>query len=171
MRLTDELQFDPVNFINTNLDPTRRQGVETVASWQVMGDVRLRGNLTYTDAKFRDGPFAGNAVPLVSPWTGSVGLSWNIIDRWLMLDTAVNYVGDRRMDNDFANFQPQIPWHTTVDVRLAGEIDRFHWSAAVFNLFDSDYFDYAVASAFTPGTYNAYPQPGRTFMIKAGTTW
>ncbi len=27
MRLTDELHFDPIKFINTNLDPTRRRGV------------------------------------------------------------------------------------------------------------------------------------------------
>ena len=32
MQLTDELQFDPVNFINTNLDPTRRRGVGTVST-------------------------------------------------------------------------------------------------------------------------------------------
>jgi iron complex outermembrane receptor protein len=171
MRLTDELHFDPVNFINTNLDPTRRRGAETIASWQVMKDVRLRGNLTYTDAEFRAGPFAGNDVPLVSPWTGNVALSWDIIEKWLTLDAAVNYVGERRMDNDQGNVQPLISDHTTVDVRLAGEIDQFFWSAGVQNLFDVDYFDYAVASMFTLGRYNAYPQPGRTFIVKAGTTW
>ncbi len=171
MRLENEIYFRADTFTNVNLDPTRRRGIETIASWAVSDVLRLRGNLTYTDAEFREGAFAGNAVPLVSPWTGVVGMSWDIVDKRLVFDAAVNYVGDRRMDNDFANFQPTIPWHTTVDVRLGGVLDRFHWSAAVHNLFDSDYFDYAVASAFATGRYNAYPQPGRTFMIKAGTTW
>ena len=73
MQLTDELQFDPVNFINTNLDPTRRRGVETIASWQMMNNLRLYGNPTYTDAIFREGPHAGNEVPLVSRWTAMLG--------------------------------------------------------------------------------------------------
>jgi hypothetical protein len=71
MHLTDEIHFDPINFVNTNLDPTRRQGVETIATWQATRDVRLRGNLTYIDAEFRAGPLAGNKVPMVSPWTGN----------------------------------------------------------------------------------------------------
>lgn len=75
------------------------------------------------------------------------------------------------MDNDQANFQPQNPAYTTLDLQLSGKMDQFFWSAAVANLFDVEYFDYSVASAFTPGAYNAYPLPGRTFMVKAGTTW
>jgi iron complex outermembrane receptor protein len=50
-------------------------------------------------------------------------------------------------------------------------VDRFTWSVAVQNLFDEQYFDYAVASASTVGVYNAYPQPGRTFMVRAGATF
>ena len=31
------------------------------------------------------------------------------------------------------------------------------------NLLNALYYDYAVASAFTPGRFSAYPLPGRTF--------
>lgn len=176
MRLTDEIHFDPFNNfgVNENLDPTRRQGVETIATWELKQGVRLSGNVTYTDAEFRRGPFAGNEVPLVAAWTGNVGLSWDI-RRWLTLDTVVRYVGDRRMDNDQRNVQPTIPAHTTVDVRLGGQLDQFFWSAAVIDLFNVEYYDDAIASAGALpdafGRYNAYPLPGRTFMVKAGTKW
>ena len=33
------------------------------------------------------------------------------------------------------------------------------------------YFDYAAASSATFGRYNAYPLPGRTYMVKAGATF
>jgi iron complex outermembrane receptor protein len=72
------------------------------------------------------------------------------------------------MDNDQANFQPLIPGKIVVDLRIGGEIDSFFWSIAVNNLFDVLYFEYAIASAFALGTYNAYPLPGRTFMARAG---
>lgn len=175
MDLVDELYFSPGASppfgANINLDPTSRRGVETIASWTVTKDFRLRGNVTYTEAKFRAGPFAGNDIPLVSDWTGNFGMSWDVAKKWLTLDASVNYVGDRRKDSDEANTQLDIDDYTTVDLRLGGEIDRFFWSAAVHNVFDVDYFDYAIASTSIDGRYNAYTLPGRTFMVKAGANW
>ena len=91
-----------------------------------------------------------------------------------MFDGVVRYVGSRRMDNDQANLQPMIPAFTVVDLRIGGEIEKFFWSFRVQNLFDIGYFDYAIASPFpfgpasTIGTYNAYPQPGRTLWRGQG---
>lgn len=173
MRLRDEILFIPFPPIgaNINLDPTRRYGVENSANWRLSETFRLKGGLAYTRAMFREGPFNGNDVPLASRWTGSVGLSWDIWPRWLVLDLVARYVGERRMDNDQANFQPMIPAHTLVDLRIGGEIEKFFWSVAIQNVFDVNYFDYAVASSSTFGTYNAYPQPGRTVMVRGGVTF
>ncbi|MBI3704489.1 MAG: TonB-dependent receptor [Rhizobiales bacterium] len=171
MELKDELHFSPATFTNTNLDPTRRYGSELSAKYQLSDNARLTGGASYTRAVFREGPFTGSDVPLVSRWTGNIGGSWDIWQKYLTFDGIVRYVGPRRMDNDQTNLQPMIPPHTVVDVRLGGVVDRFTWSVSVQNLFNSLYFDYAAASAFTIGTYNAYPLPGRTFMVKAGATF
>lgn len=170
MMLDNEILFIPFPPLgaNINLDPTRRIGVENAATWHLSEDLRLKGEVTYTRTTFRGGTYAGNDVPLVSRWTGSVGVSWNVYEKLAVFDAVLNYVGDRRMDNDQANFQPMIPAHTTVDVRLGGEYQHLFWSVSVQNLFDSQYFDYAVASSSTYGRYNAYPLPGRTYMVKAG---
>ena len=61
-----------------------------------------------------------------------------------------------------------IPGKAVVDVRIGGEIDKFFWSVSVQNVFNTLYFDYAIASAFTFGRYSAYPLPGRTFLVRAG---
>jgi iron complex outermembrane receptor protein len=129
--------------------------------------VRLTGGLAYTRAIFREGLFAGNDVPLVSRWSGSAGVSWDVWKKWVVLDAIARFVGARRLDNDQANVQPLSPSYTTVDVRLGGRIDRLRWSVAVENLFDAMCFNYGIASAFAVGTYNAYPMPGRTFMARA----
>ena len=70
----------------------------------------------------------------------------------------------KRMDNDQANFQPQIPDHTLVDLKLKAEYQQWRGSLAVMNLLDEDYFNYAVASASTQGSYNAYPLAGTNFQ-------
>jgi iron complex outermembrane recepter protein len=171
MDLTNEIHFDPVNFVDTNLDPTRRYGSETSASLRASDTVLLRGGFAYIRAIFREGPFAGNDIPLVSRFTASAGVSWNIWQKYLVADATVRYWGTRRMDNDQANTQGLIPANATVDFKLGGEYQRFFWSLSVNNLFNALYYDYAIASTFTDGRFNAYPLPGRTFMVKAGATF
>jgi iron complex outermembrane recepter protein len=173
MELNNEILFIPFPPIgaNINLDPTRRFGVENSASYAITDTLRLKGGVTYTRATFRQGIFAGNDVPLVSPWTANIGVSADLYQKYLVFDAVLRYVGDRRMDNDQANFQPLIPAHTTVDVRLGGQVQNFFWSASMQNLFNALYFDYAFASSATFGRYNAYPLPGRTFLVKAGATF
>lgn len=75
------------------------------------------------------------------------------------------------MDNDQLNFQPQIPANATVDLKLSGAYDRYFWSISVYNLFNAQYYDYAIASASTLGVFNAYPLPGRSYLAKAGATF
>jgi iron complex outermembrane receptor protein len=163
MSLTNEIFFSPATFTNVNLDPTRRTGVENSATLQVNNALRVKAGLAYTRAVFREGPFAGNDIPLVARWTGMAGFSWDVLeDKRLLVDVVARYVGESRMDNDSRNVQPLIPAHTVVDVKIGGQIDRVNWSIAVLNVFDALYYEYAIASAFTLGTFNAYPLPGRT---------
>jgi iron complex outermembrane receptor protein len=177
MRLKNELHFSPATFTNTNLDPTRRYGAELSANLRLADNVRITGAASYTRAVFREGAFAGNDVPLVSRWTGNIGPSWDIWGKYLTFDGVVRYVGERRMDNDQVNLQPMIPAHTVVDVRLGGVMKNFFWSVSVQNLFNAQYFDYAVASPYpfgfgsAIGVYNAYPQPGRAYLARAGATF
>ncbi|NOJ50644.1 TonB-dependent receptor [Bradyrhizobium archetypum] len=171
MDLENEIHFNPVLFFNVNLDPTRRYGSETSASLRVSDTVLLRGGVAYTRAVFREGPFAGNDVPLVSRYTASSGVTWNIWQNYLVFDATVRAWSERFMDNDQANTQRRIPADATVDLKVSGAYDRFFWSVSVNNLFNALYYDYAIASSFTPGRFAAYPLPGRTFMVKAGATF
>jgi iron complex outermembrane receptor protein len=176
MRLTNELHFNPITFKNENLDPTRRRGWETIASYRVNENLKLRGNLSRIDARFREGPFAGNTIPVVSKWSGSAGLSWNIIDKRLVFDFDARHFSrrfpDGNEDNATAIFM--IPSRTLLDARIGGEIDQFFWSVSVQNLLDEKTYDYAADTGNRfPGFpfVSFYPQPGRTFLARAGVKW
>jgi iron complex outermembrane receptor protein len=168
MRLHDEIFYSPATGTNVNLDPTHHYGVENAATLRLSPTLRLRGNLTYTRAVFMEGEFAGNDIPLISKWTANAGLTWNVWDKFVVFDVTLRYAGPRRLDNDSLNTQPLIPAHTLVDMRIGGEFKNAFWSVSVENLFNEMYFDYGIASTFTPGRYNAYPQPGRTIMGRLG---
>ncbi|WIG50273.1 MAG: TonB-dependent receptor [Afipia sp.] len=171
MHLKNEIHYNPVAFYNYNLDPTHRYGSETQASLRINEAFRLRGGFAYTRAVFEEGQFAGKDVPLVSRLSGSAGFTWNIWQKYAVLDASARFWSSRRLDNDQANTQGLIGANATIDLKLSGEIDRFFWSAAVINLFDAQYYDYGIASAFTPGSYAIYPLPGRMFLVKAGMTF
>jgi iron complex outermembrane receptor protein len=171
MNLENEIHFDPVNFYNYNLDPTRRSGGETSTSLRASDSVLLRAGAAITRATFREGPFQGNDVPLVSRYTANAGVTWNAWQNYIVVDATLRYWSSRRMDNDQANTQQTIPANATVDLKLSGQYDRLFWSLSVNNLFDAQYYDYAVASSFTDGRFNAYPLPGRSYLVKAGVTF
>jgi iron complex outermembrane receptor protein len=179
MKLTDEImfQYDLSGMgKNINLDPTRRYGNETIVTMKLSDQFRIKGGLANTRAVFREGPFAGNDVPLVSHWTGNIGVSWDVWKN-MTLDVVNRYFSPKRMDNDQLNNQPMIPSYNLVDVRLGGTVEQFFWSVAVLNLFNVQYFDYSIASPYPwgpgslSGTYSAYPMPGRSYMLKAGLKW
>ncbi|HWE79694.1 MAG TPA: TonB-dependent receptor [Pseudolabrys sp.] len=171
MDLNNEIHFIPADNVDVNLDPTRRIGWENTATFRLRDDLRLHAAGAYTHATFREGTYAGNDVPLVSHWSGSAGVSWDIVDKLAALDVTTRFWSSRYMDNDQTNTQPKIPANATVDVRLGGEYERFFWSLTVQNLFNVSYFDYSIASATTQGYYAAFPQPGRTFIVSAGATF
>ena len=115
--------------------------------------VLLRGGMAYTRAVFREGAFAGNDVPLVSRYTASGGVTWNIWQNYLVFDATVRAWSERIMDNDQANTQRRIPADATVDLKLSGAYEHFFWSLSVNNLLNAQYYDYAIASSFTPGRF------------------
>ncbi|MFH1344593.1 MAG: TonB-dependent receptor [Pseudomonadota bacterium] len=171
MELENEIHYVPALFYNVNLDPTRRYGSEASASLRLSDSVTLRGGAAYTRAVFREGEFAGKDVPLVSRYTASGGVTWNIWQKYLVADATVRAWSERFMDNDQANTQRRIPANATVDLKLSGEYGHFFWSISANNLLNALYYDYAIASSFTAGRFSAYPLAGRTFMVKAGATF
>ncbi|MBI4183307.1 MAG: TonB-dependent receptor [Proteobacteria bacterium] len=170
MDLENELHFDPVAFVSTNLDQTRRHGAEAEARFRLSEALSLRAALAETRSRFTAGEFDGKNVPLVSPHTASAGLDWAFAE-WATLAATVRYAAAKWLDNDEGNVQPRIPGYALADLKVSGAVGRLRWTAAVNNLFDTEYFNYGVASAFTQGRYNAYPLPGRTLWVSAGVVF
>jgi len=168
MDLNDEIHYDSQRRVNLNLDPTRRYGIETGLGYRLTDTVRLKAGGAYTQAKFRDGRYEGNDVPLVSPWTATGGVSWDAWDKFVVVDLDARYVGRSRMDNDQANFQPLAADYTLVDLRIGGSIEPVDWSFTVQNLGDVHYADLQYASTTTYGSYNTYTMPGRTMVGRLG---
>jgi iron complex outermembrane receptor protein len=178
----DEIHLDPftTGVGNTNLPPSRRQGVELEGKWDATRTLRIAGSYTYTDARFLEGalaggPFAigtgldvaGKTVPLVPKHKLNASFTWDVTAA-TRLSGALTAVSSQFMDNDEPNtLGTQIPRYTFVDLKLA---HRFRWgriALAVNNVSDAHYYTYAVRSAFVPDRYAVYPLPGRSVSLIA----
>jgi iron complex outermembrane receptor protein len=165
MRLEDEIHFDPDSFSNINLDPTQRYGIELSGQLTLSEQLELQAGYTYMRAEFRDGPFDGNDIPLVPRNTASAAATWARTPE-TAFTVAVNLVGERYFDNDQANdFGRKIPGYETLDLQASHRYRGVRIVARINNLLDKKFYDYGVSSTFTPGVYNAFPLPERTFLV------
>ena len=170
MNMRNELHFNADSFLNENLDPTRREGVEAGAGFDLSSDLRLELSAAWTRARYSAGDNAGRYLPLVAERTAAASLSWGFAPGFTAAATITG-VGSKWMENDDDNDSPQISGYGLVDVKVTGRRGPWTVSAAVNNAFDKTYFNYAVASATTATTYNAYPLAGRTFRIEAARSF
>lgn len=171
MDLSNELFFDPQAFVNRNLPPTRRYGLEAEGKWTLSATVDAYANYTYAVSKFRAGTFgsialSGKEVPLVPRHAVNAGAGWAFAPR-TRADVIVRHVGEQVFDSDETNtFGRRMPAYTVVDVKLAHQQRTWLLTGGVRNLFNEKYFSYGVFDSFTP-TFFAYPAPERSVFVAA----
>jgi len=162
--ISDEIYFDPtVNHnlgANTNLDPTRRQGVALDGRLRLSEQFRLNAQLQHLEATFTSGVNDGKEMVLVPKNVVSANLNW------VSGDGQSGYVGTQWVDaqrygGDFANSCPAlIPAHATLDARYAKTLGAWELALVGSNLANRQYFTNAYACQG-----GVYPDDGRQMKI------
>lgn len=154
---------------NTNLDDTRRRGVEAEAVAELGYGFEVKPRVAYTQAVFTKGPFDGNKVPLVPEWTGGLGIDWTGDNVWASANWR--YVDSQRMINDQQEIFPEIPSYDLLDISVGGTIGMVSLKGEVRNVLDEDYFATAAASDTNPNVFGAFPLPGRAAYVEASVAF
>jgi iron complex outermembrane receptor protein len=177
--IVDEIHLDPFTpgVGNTNLPPSRRQGFELESVWQAVSSLRLAAGYAYTNARFKEGTFAGafapfvdmpiggKTVPLVPANKLNLGFAWAAAPR-TNVSGALTWVSSQYMDNDEPNnLGVKIPAYAVLDLKAARDLKLGRVALSVNNLFNEKYYSYAVRSNFTADRYAVYPLPGRTVAL------
>ena len=184
INVNDEVHLDAFTsgIGNTNLPPSRRRGLELDGRWKPVEALTLNAAYSYTEARFRAGTLvggggfgaffanvaiAGKQVPLVPRHKANLRVTWTIATG-TRLSVAGTYVASQFMDNDEGNtLGVTIPAYAVADLKFTHERGPWRLSAVINNLFDRDYFNYAVRSnqVSAADRYNAYPLPGRNAFL------
>ncbi|WP_136419402.1 TonB-dependent receptor [Herbaspirillum sp. ST 5-3] len=162
-QLKNEIFFNPLQFSNVNLDPTRRQGVEVEANVRLMPAYTLSAVLQHVSAKFTDGPNNGKEMVLVPSNTATLRLNW-LPGSSQSASVGVQWADSQRYGGDFSNSCAiRIPSYTTVDARYARRVGAWELAIAGNNLTDRSYFSNAFGACGT----GIYSDTGRQLKVSA----
>jgi len=146
-----------------------RRGIELEGAWRALESLELRAALALQHARFRSGVYggvdvSGKDVPLVPEQLFTAGASWKV-GAASRLNANLRTVGKQRFDNDQANtFPRKMPDYALLDLKFEHRIGRLHIAFEVRNLFDKEYFSYAIRN-FAGTSFNAFPAPGRAAFV------
>lgn len=175
MDLKNEIFFDPVLFINSNYNKTRRIGVEVgtkadiekFIDFDFLDKLEFFTNYTYQNPQFREGANDGKDIPIVPRHQAGFGLITKFLDNY-QVSLLGRYVGSRFAINDTLNTTPPIKPHFIMDAKIAYTFKDFEAYLGINNLLDKKYNTYVAKSAFS-NAKDFYPAPEQNFAV--GFNW
>ncbi len=165
MNLRSEIYFDSIDFINKNLDPSKRYGFESSVNYVVNSFITLDNSFTFAKAKMRSGNYKDKEIPGVPSLSNTFEITFKILEN-LNFSTNLYYKGSTRMINDTKNFQVKMPEYYLLNMGLKGNFKGFKLALLANNILDKSYYNYAVGSASTFNAYNTYPLSEFNMMFK-----
>ena len=169
LNLRDEITFDPLQTpenpfgVNTNFDRTVRRGFSLSEKLHLTRQITLGGQYNYINARFQEGVYAGNRIPLVAENILLANVSYALTNRWRLYTEAL-YTGNEYADNDNANTAPKLGGYTIYNIGVHYQYEHFTAAFRLNNVFDKYYYVYSVYQPSLQTEY-FYPAAGRNFML------
>lgn len=159
LKMRDEITWNNDTFQNENMQKTRHRGIEVDSHWQLARAWRLDLAWSGKEAEFREGPYSGNAIPLVptTRWTAMLSYDDGMLGNHALL---ANHVGERRFGGDEANLRDKLPAYTTLDWQSRWQLARWELALRIANLTDRKHATLAYDYGYGASYYPANPRAG-----------
>lgn len=169
LNLVDEIAFDPTQTAqnpfgtNRNLEPTERRGFNL--SWNAAWNdhILLNTQWQHVNARFQQGIYAGNRIPLVAQDVLHGGVSDRLTDHWTLYGEAL-FTGNQYAANDDGNVAGKMGGYPVYNVNVHYEHRPFSADLRINNIFNKPYYLYTVYQP-SEQTEAFYPAAERTVII------
>ncbi len=164
LNLENEIEFDPINFININLDKTQRNGATLSLASQIDSTLSIKTEIGLVDAKFRSGTFNGNDISGVADKIAAIRTDYQYRED-IASYLEVHYTGERYAQGDNANVFGKLDAITVVNAGISYRQKNWDFQMRINNLTDLKYAEFITNNGFGA----AYqPSPERNYMFTAG---
>ncbi|MBU1007285.1 MAG: hypothetical protein KKH08_06840, partial [Candidatus Omnitrophica bacterium] len=173
INIKDEIYVNPYPSPgqNENYDKTMRKGVEcelksdlsNLIDFTYVDMLGVSVNYTYQQAKFKDGDYSDNDIPMAPRHQAGINLNAGLFKNYI-LSLSGRYTGERYAINDTRNETPKVKDYFVADAKMSYRKDSFEFYAGVNNIFSEEYSAY-VAKSSSSDKKDYYPAPERNFEI------
>jgi len=167
--LRDEIAFDPLQTpaqpfgSNQNLSPTRRQGFMLQLNRSITSYFSVGGQYDYVNARFQQGVYAENRIPLVSENRLNAHLMYFFTDTFNLYAEAL-FTGNQYADNDNANVTTKMGGYTLFNANLRYRFKAFTALLQMNNIFNKAYYLYTIYQP-SMATQYFYPAAEQNVML------
>jgi iron complex outermembrane receptor protein len=165
--LDNEIEFDPVLFINTNIGNTRRRGVILDINYAPVERLSLGLDYSYVLADIITGPLTGLAIPFVARHTLKLSAGYDFLQH-VHGQLEVLGITRRVAVGDFFNTGKSLAAYVTANAFLRYTYGPVRAGIKINNILDRKYSDNAQLGFrppfFMPETA-LFPAPERNFQI------
>ncbi|MCE2679096.1 MAG: TonB-dependent receptor [Burkholderiales bacterium] len=151
----NEIYLDPMLFLNFNLDPTLRRGLDYLAEVQATQRIKLNVKATLMSARFDAGAFEGKQVPLVPLRRLAMNGSYQMNDNH-RLEGYLTLVSNQTAGSDPQNEQFKVPGYGVADLRYVYSCGALQLALAANNITDKAYTNQIYFGGI-------YPEFGRNY--------
>ena len=163
LNLENEIEFDPINFININLDETLRNGITLSLQSNFDAKLSITTELGYVSAKFKSGIFDGNEISGVAEKIAKIRADYQVRDN-LASYLEVHYTGAKYAQGDNSNQFGKLESFTILNAGVSYQRNNWDIQIRVSNLTDEKYAEFVTNNGFGA----AYqPSPERNYRFTA----
>lgn len=160
----NEIAYDPINSLNTNLSPTTRTGIDLNIFFEPVSSFYMGGSLGLRKATFDDGTYAGKNLPMAPSKVGSAYADWKFLPGHT-LGGSITWTSKQYYTGNFSNDSTYVvPSYNLLDMRYRFQTRQIETSLSIHNVLDNKFYSYGTM--YSASSFAIYPEMGRTFMAR-----
>ncbi len=170
MDMDNEIVFDPVLFLNTNIGDTRRRGFIFEGEYVLSDKLNFSVQYSYLDSSITSGVFKGSDLTFISKNTASFRAQYRHDDHFSGY-LELHGVSERILGGNFANTFSSLPGYVVGNMNLSYRFNNISLSLRINNLLDKTYSDSgSLGNDFrvpfpSPQVETFFPAPKRNFLL------
>jgi len=162
----NEISYNPTTGINYNsIYQTNRGGILFDVASNITPSFNIGAGGKYQKSYYANGPYAGNAIPIVPDTLLNARANYLITSGWTV-GGVVNYVSNQHYDTGPNNYSsaPVMPAYVLGDIFTAYKFQAIEAKLIVKNVGNAQYSTYGGVSSFS-GNHFYYPSEPRSVFV------
>ena len=162
----NEISYNPTTGINYNsIYQTNRGGILFDVASNITPSFNIGGGGKYQKSYYANGPYAGNAIPIVPDTLLNARANYLITSNWT-IGGVVNYISNQYYDTGPNNYTstPVMPSYVVGDIFASYKLKAMEARLTVKNVGNAQYSSYGGVSSFS-GNHFYYPSEPRSVFL------